>query len=193
MALGSYEWSRIPDVDFEEQYICISDYASCLPIVRWNKWYRDWQNGITTGWTALIQCVLCGHCACRNEFGAFRICSSFLVTCLITPWSRVLLEKLTGWQLVKKFPAFYGTQRFITAFTSASQLSLSWAISIPVHTPTSHFMKISLNIILPSTPEFLQWSLSLRFPQQNPVHASPLFYHPDTSGWGVQIIKLILV
>jgi len=28
---------------------------------------------------------------------------------LLTPWSRVLLEKLTGLQLVKKFPAFYGT------------------------------------------------------------------------------------
>ena len=42
-----------------------------------------------------------------------------------TPWSTVLLEKLTGLQLVKKFPAFYGTGRFITAFTSARHLSLS--------------------------------------------------------------------
>jgi len=33
-------------------------------------------------------------------------------------WSRVLLEKLNGSLLVKKFPAFYGTQRFITMFTS---------------------------------------------------------------------------
>ena len=37
----------------------------------------------------------------------------------------VLLEKLTGFQLVKKFPAFYGTRRFITAFTSTRHLSLS--------------------------------------------------------------------
>jgi len=28
----------------------------------------------------------------------------------LTPWSRVLTEKLTGSQLVKKFPAFYGTE-----------------------------------------------------------------------------------
>jgi hypothetical protein len=28
---------------------------------------------------------------------------------LLTPWSGVLLEKPTGVQLVKKFPAFYGT------------------------------------------------------------------------------------
>ena len=39
--------------------------------------------------------------------------------CLLTPWSRVLLEKLTGFQLIKKFPVFYGTRRFITAFTNA--------------------------------------------------------------------------
>jgi len=49
---------------------------------------------------------------------------------LLTPWGRVLLQKLTGLQLVKKFPAFYGTRRFITAFTSARHLSLSWASSI---------------------------------------------------------------
>jgi hypothetical protein len=40
-------------------------------------------------------------------------------TYLPTPWSKVLLEKLTGIQLVNKFPAFYGTHRIITAFTSA--------------------------------------------------------------------------
>ena len=43
-----------------------------------------------------------------------------LLTFLLTPFSRVLLEKLTGFQLVKKFPAFYGTRRFITTFTSAA-------------------------------------------------------------------------
>ena len=51
-------------------------------------------------------------------------------TCLLTPWCRVLLEKLTGFQLVKKFPAFHGTWRFITALTSVRHLSLSWASPI---------------------------------------------------------------
>jgi hypothetical protein len=46
-------------------------------------------------------------------------------TYLLTPCSRVLLEKLTGFQLVKKSPAFYGTRRFITVFTTARHLSLS--------------------------------------------------------------------
>ena len=49
---------------------------------------------------------------------------------LLTPWSRVLLEKLTGLQLVKKFLAFHGTRRFITALTSVRHLSLSWASPI---------------------------------------------------------------
>jgi hypothetical protein len=31
-----------------------------------------------------------------------------ILTHLLPPWSRVLLEKLTGSQLVIKFPAFYG-------------------------------------------------------------------------------------
>ena len=48
-------------------------------------------------------------------------------TYLLTPWCRVLLEKLTVLQLVKKFPAFHGTRRFITALTSVRHLSLSWA------------------------------------------------------------------
>ena len=59
-----------------------------------------------------------------------------LLTYLLTPWCRVLLEKLTGLQLVKKFPAFYGTRMFITALTTTCHLSLSWASSIqsiPAH------------------------------------------------------------
>ena len=51
----------------------------------------------------------------------------YLLPYLLTPWSRVHLEKLTVCQLVKKFPAFYGNRKLITAFTSARPLSLSWA------------------------------------------------------------------
>jgi len=63
---------------------------------------------------------------------------TYLLIYLLTPWSRVL-EKLTTFQLVKKFPVFYGTQMFITAFISCGHLSLSWSSSIqsiPPH-PTS--------------------------------------------------------
>ena len=62
-----------------------------------------------------------------------------LITYLLTACSRILLEKITGFQLVKKLHVFYATRRFITAFTRARHLSLSWANSIqsiPPH-PTS--------------------------------------------------------
>ena len=55
---------------------------------------------------------------------------------LFIPWSRVLLEKLIGSQPVQKFPSFYGTRRFIIAFTNARHLSLSWVTSMqsmPLH------------------------------------------------------------
>ena len=75
---------------------------------------------------------------------------------LLTLWNRVLLEKLTAFKLVKNFLAFYGTRKFISAFTSARQLSLSWASSvqsIPPH-PTSCksilMLSFHLHLVLPS-------------------------------------------
>jgi len=53
------------------------------------------------------------------------VSTSGILTYLLTPWCRALLEKLTGLQLVKKFPAFHGTRRFITALISVCHLSVS--------------------------------------------------------------------
>ena len=52
----------------------------------------------------------------------------------------------------------------------------------PAHIPTSHFLKIHLNIILPSTPGSPKWSFSFRFPHQNLVSASP-FPHRRYMPW----------
>ena len=86
--------------------------------------------------------VLCGslvYCSCYMfRHGCSFVSDSMSDTYLLTYWSTVL-EKLTGFQLFKKFPTFYGTRRFVTAFTSNRHLSLSWASSIqsiPPH-PTS--------------------------------------------------------
>jgi len=75
-------------------------------------------------------------------------------------------------------------------------------VSIPgqpntVHIPTSHLLQIRPNIIHPSTPRSPQWSHSLRFPHQDPIHPpllthtrhmpspphSSRFYHPHNIGW----------
>jgi len=44
----------------------------------------------------------------------------------------------------------------------------------PVHALTFHFLKVHLNIILPSTSGYPKWSLSLRFPYHNSVYSSTL-------------------
>ena len=77
---------------------------------------------------------LCNASCCACQYKHVYLLT-YLLTYLPTSWSRVL-EKLTVCQLVKKFPAFYGTRRFITAFKSARHLSLSWARAIqfmPTH------------------------------------------------------------
>jgi len=43
----------------------------------------------------------------------------------------------------------------------------------PVHTPASHFLKIPLNIILPSTNGFPSGLFPLKFPHQNPQIPAP--------------------
>jgi hypothetical protein len=49
-----------------------------------------------------------------------------------------LSKNLTSLQLLKKFPALYGTRRFITAFTRARHLSISWARLIQSMPPIPH-------------------------------------------------------
>ena len=82
---------------------------------------------------------------------------TYLLTYLLTPWCRVLLKKLTGFQLVKKVPAFHGTRRFITALTSVPSPISILGPPNPVHIPTSHLLEIHPNIIHPSTPRSPQW------------------------------------
>jgi len=78
------------------------------------------------------------------------ISSTAIITLIYFLHGAVLLQKLIGLQLVKKFPAFHGTRRFITALISVRHLSLSWASpiqSINPH-PTSWISILILSIHL---------------------------------------------
>jgi len=48
-----------------------------------------------------------------------------IFTYLLSPWSTVLLQKLTGFAASQENPHIFGTQRFITVLTGARHLSLS--------------------------------------------------------------------
>jgi hypothetical protein len=77
--------------------------------------------------------------------------------------ARVLLEKLTGFHLVKKFPAFFGTRRFITIFKSAPLLPLFWARLIQSLPPHPTLWRSILILSSRLTPGYSKWSHSLRF------------------------------
>ena len=143
--------------------------------------------------TALAPCLLCVtlHCVRRTGLSPQHMTKPRHVSFpyLLTPWCRVLLEKLTGLQLVI-FPAFYGPRRFIAALTSVRHLSLSWASpiqSIYPH-PTSWrsiLIFAHLHLGLPSglfpsgfparpyTPPLLTYTRHM----SSPSHSSR-FYHP---------------
>jgi len=120
---------------------------------------------------------------------------------LLTPWSRVLLQKLTGLQLFDKFPAFYRTRMFITAFTSSRHLSLFRASSIqsiPSHHTSWRSILILSSHLLPGFPSGLFPS---GFPTKTlytplphtcympcPSHSS-WFHHSHNIGWAVLIIN----
>ena len=97
---------------------------------------------------------------------------------LLTTWCRVLLEQLTGLQLVKKFPVFHGTRMFITALTSVRHLSLSWAS--PIQSINPHPTSWRSILILSTRPRLGLPSglLPSGFPSKTLYTPSPHPYAP---------------
>jgi len=94
---------------------------------------------------------------------------------IITAWCRVLLEQLTGLQLVKKLTALHGTRRFITALTCVRKLSLSWVSPILSIYPQTTSWK---SILIVSTYLRLRFPSGLFYPVSPPKPYTPPSHHP---------------
>ena len=127
---------------------------------------------------------------------------TYLLTYLLTPWSGVLLEKLTGSQLLKKFPAVYGSlltysmehspswegNRFSASqefprilwnpevhYSFGKKTSLLHLCGTrPIQSTASLIFKTYFNIIIPFMPGSSKCTVSTIFPNENPVRASGL-------------------
>ena len=140
--------------------------------------------------TVTSLCTMCLAKCYKNSNGAE------IIPYLLTPWCRVLLEKLTWFAASQEIPRIsrnpkvhYRTHKRPPPVSILGQPN-------PVHIPTSHLLEINPNIIHPSMPRSPQWSLSLRFPHQEPIHLpllthtrhmpspshSSRFYHPHNIG-----------
>jgi hypothetical protein len=97
-----------------------------------------------------------------------------LLACLLTPWCRILFEKLIVTQLVKKYPAFLWNPKVHHRGHKSQPLDPILSQPNPVRPIDPCLPKVHFNVILPPTPRSSHWSLAIRPPNQNPVSTSPL-------------------
>jgi hypothetical protein len=92
----------------------------------------------------------------------------------LTPWSRVLLEKLRVRSASQEIPRIlWNPKVHHRVHKSPPRIPIVSQMN-PVHIPKPCFPKMHLNVVLPSTPRSSQWSPSFRPPNQNVVYTPHL-------------------
>jgi hypothetical protein len=167
-----------------------------------DKICKHWQQQNVLECTHLMSDTKANGKLRQNSIWEFCLSFAFVFVYLLT----YSMEQSPSWES-NRFSASQEIPRilwFITAFTRARHLSLSWASSIQSTTPHP----TSWRSILYYPPIYAWVSQVVSFPQvspPNPVYASPLtdtryiphpsnfsrFDHPNNIGWGVQIIQLL--
>ena len=87
----------------------------------------------------------------------------------LTQCSRVILQNLTGSQLVKESSAFYKTQRLNCSHGNSPPLVPVQVRLIKSMLSHSTYSRSIFNIILPPMLRCSRWSVSFMFPHQNPI------------------------
>ena len=191
--------------------ICFSPQASCLPI----------ENGVRYAWGHRMQ--WCTHPGCQiameNKFCIVpystyeSVVWNLLRETLLVPgslrWPLTYSMVQSPWeamQLAKKFPAFHGTRRFITALTSVRHPSVPCASPIQSIYPhpiswrsililSTHLCLGLSSGLFPSRSltknPYTPFSLTHTRHMPSPSHSSR-FYPPHNIGWGVQIFNAAL-
>ena len=129
---------------------------------------------------------------------------TILFTYLLTPWSRILLQKLSGLQLVKKFPHFlkpecslpHSQMPSTCSNPNLARSSLYPYISLLVDASYFPIYTLVFKVVPLPQVSLPRTCISLASPHTcympHPSHSSP-FGHPNNIGWRVQIIKLLIV
>jgi hypothetical protein len=99
---------------------------------------------------------------------------TYSLTHSLSPWCRILFEKLIVTQLVKKYLAFFTEAEGSLRVHKSTPLDCILSQPNPVRPIDPYLPKVYLNVILPPTPTSSQWSLAFGPPNQNPVNTSPL-------------------
>lgn len=122
-------------------------------------------------------CLIDWSFCLRHDASGWWICTVVSITFNrgIISRSWVLLDKLIVARLVKIFPTFHGTRKFIIIFKTVRHWILSWAS--PIH--SKHWNNISIKcIVIPSTPLSLKWSLYIGQSRASyAFHISPRLAH----------------
>ena len=140
----------------------------CIPTLKWNKFRCNINIIISSYWKTvnLIGVFLTNIVSWRGSMEVLNTYSTVQSRSREANWFAAIQEIP---RISRKPKVHYRTHKRPPPVSILGQPN-------PVHIPTPHLLEIRPNIIHQSTPRSPQWSPSLRFPHQDPIHLPLLTY-----------------